>query len=159
MAEETDFMDLFQAWQRLPNGPKAELRRCGNLDDLLEVPAFYRLLGGRGGLSWQKKAYQRMIFCLPCINHTEKKISLGAALARSRNGTRSAVSESRMIQVARSESPNDMIQLRRIIKQAEPTVNWPLMAKQLWYWDYSERSKRDLLEDFFINQTDKSKEV
>jgi CRISPR system Cascade subunit CasB len=51
-----------------------------------------------------------------------------------------------------------MIQLRRILKQAEPTVNWPLMAKQLWYWNYSERSKRDLLEDFFINQKDKSKE-
>ena len=158
MAKENDFMDLYQAWQRLPNGPKAELRRCGKLDDLLEVPAFYRLLGGRGEKEWEKKAYQRMIFCLPCVSHTEQKVSLGAALARSRKGTRSAVSESRMIQVVRSEAPNDMIQLRRILKQAEPVVNWALMANQLWYWDFSERSKRDLLEDFFINQTDKSKE-
>lgn len=159
MAKEADFMDLFQSWQRMSNGPKAELRRCGTLDDLLEMPAFYRLLGGRGEKEWQKKAYQRLIFCLPCIkNHTEQKVSLGAALARSRKGTRPMVSESRMIQIVRSESPNDMIQLRRIIKQAEPTVNWPLMAKQLWYWDYNERSKRDLLEDFFINQTDHSKE-
>jgi CRISPR system Cascade subunit CasB len=159
MANEAEFMDLYQAWQRLPSGPRAELRRCGTLDDLLEVPAFYRLLGGRFEKEWQKKAFQRLVFCLPCIKgHTEQKISLGAALARSRNGARPVVSESRMIQIVRCTSPNDMIQLRRILKQAEPTVNWPLMAKQLWYWNYSERSKRDLLEDFFINQKDKSKE-
>jgi len=159
MAKEAEFMDLYQAWQRLPNGPRAELRRCGTLDDLLEVPAFYRLLGGRAEKEWQKKAFQRLVFCLPCIKgHTEQKVTLGAALARSRNGPRPAVSGSRMIQIVRCTSPNDMIQLRRILKQAEPTVNWPLMAKQLWYWDYSERSKRDLLEDFFINQKDKSKE-
>lgn len=158
MAKENDFMDLLQVWQRMPNGPKAELRRCASLDDLLEVPAFYRLLGSRGEREWQKRAYQRMIFCLPCVQHTENKISLGAALARSRKGARPAVAESRMIQVVRSESPNDMIQLRRILKQAEPSVNWPLMATQLWYWDYNDRSKRDLLEDYFINQTDASKE-
>jgi len=158
MAKETDFMDLYQAWQRLPNGPKAELKRCGDLDDLLETPAFYRLLAGRGEAEWQKKAYQRMIFCLPCVTHTEQKIPLGAALARSRKGSRSAVSESRMIQVVRSGSPNDMVQLRRILKQAEPTVHWPLMAKQLWYWELNERSKRSLLEDFFLNHTDTSKE-
>lgn len=158
MAKEPEFMDLYQAWQRLPKGPRAELKRCGTLDDLLEMPAFYRLLGGRGEQEWQKKAYQRLIFCIPCINHTEQKVSLGTALARTRKGSRSVVSESRMIQVVRSESPNDMAQLRRIIKQAEPTVNWPMMARQLWYWNLNERSKRDLLEDFFINQTDTSKE-
>ena len=158
MEKATDFMDLYQTWQRFPNGPKAELKRCGNPDALLEVPAFYRLLGGRGEKEWQKKAYQRLIFCLPCINHTDQKISLGASLARSRKGSRAAVSESRMIQIVRSEAPNDMIQLRRILKQVEPTANWILVAKQLWYWDFSERSKRDLLEDFFVNQTDKSKE-
>ena len=159
MAKIPDFMDLYQAWQRLSNGPKAELRRCGTLDGLLEVPAFYRLLGGRGEKEWQKKAYQRIIFCLSCIKgHTEQPVTLGAALARSRKGLRPMVSESRMIQVVRSGPPNDMIQLRRIIKHTEPVVNWPSMAKQLWYWDYSERSKRDLLEDFFINQVDTSEE-
>lgn len=152
---ETDFMDLYRVWNALPNGPKAELRRCTKPGDLLEIPAFYRLFGGRGEKEWQKQAYQRLIFCLPCIEHTEQKTSLGAALARSKKGDRSPVSESRMIQVVRSEAPNDMIQLRRILKQIKPTVNWPLMAKQLWYWEYSERSKRGLLEDFFLNQCDK----
>ncbi|EAT14749.1 type I-E CRISPR-associated protein Cse2/CasB [Desulfuromonas acetoxidans] len=155
MTKENDFMELYQAWKSLPNGSKAELRRCTKPDDLLEVPAFYRLFGGRGEKEWQKKAYQRLIFCLPCIEHTEQKISLGAALAGGRKGERPAVSESRMIQVIRNQTPNDMIQLRRILKQVEPKVHWPLMAKQLWYWDYNERSKRDLLEDFFINQSDK----
>lgn len=158
MVKEHDFMDLYRAWENLPNGPKAELKRCTKPVDLLEVPAFYRLFGGWVEKEWQKKAFQRLIFCLPCIEHTEQKVSLGAALARIRKGVRPAVSDSRMIQIIRSETPNDMIQLRRILKQVEPTVNWSLMAKQLWYWDFSERSKRDLLEDFFINQINTKKE-
>ena len=82
MTKENDFMELYQAWKSLPNGSKAELRRCTKPDDLLEVPAFYRLFGGRGEKEWQKKAYQRLIFCLPCIEHTEQKISLGGCFGR-----------------------------------------------------------------------------
>ena len=149
---KTDFMGLYEAWSHLSSGPKAELRRASAPADLLEIPAFYRLFSGRGNTEWEKQAYQRLIFCLPCIKqHTEKPVSLGAALARKNDSARSAVSEKRLFQVIRSESPNDMIQLRRILKMVEPTVNWPLAARQLWFWN--ERSKRDLLESYFMNKS------
>lgn len=141
-----DYMGLYQAWERLTPGPKAELRRVERPDDLLEVPAFYRLFSGRGTNDWEKDAYQRLIFCLPCLKHTGEKISLGKALAKGKG-----VGEKRLFQVVRSNDPNDMIQLRRILRMAEPTVNWELAAKQLWYWN--ERNKRDLLEDYFLNQS------
>lgn len=139
-----DFMALYNAWDQLANGPKAELRRVARPDELLEVPAFFRLYSGKAHTEWEKQAYQRLIFCLPYIKHANDSVGLGKALARD-----SRVSEKRLFQVIRSDAPNDMIQLRRIVQMAEPSVNWTLAAKTLWYWN--DRSKRDLLEDYFIN--------
>ncbi|MCF8054445.1 MAG: type I-E CRISPR-associated protein Cse2/CasB [Deltaproteobacteria bacterium] len=141
-----DFMALYRMWEKMSPGPKAEIRRIGRPSELLEMPAFYRLYSGRAGSEWEKQAYQRLIFCLPYINHTEEDISLGKALARGKN-----VSEKRLFQVIRSGSPNDMIQLRRILQMVEPYAKWNTAAQTLWYWN--ERSKRDLLEDYFMNQT------
>lgn len=142
-----DFMSLYDAWKLLSPGQQAELRRVSRPDELVKTPAFYRLYSGRASEEWGKRAFQRLIFCLPCIKHTDKPVSLGAAIARYKLG----VSEKRLFQVIRSESPNDIIQMRRILKMVEPVINWSMAAKQLWYWN--ERSKRDFLEDFFMNQT------
>ena len=80
------------------------------------------------------------------MKHTSEGIGLGKALAQGKG-----ISEKRLFQVIRSESPNDMIQLRRILQMVEPSVNWPKAARLLWYWN--ERSKRDLLEEYFMNQS------
>jgi CRISPR system Cascade subunit CasB len=145
-----DFMALYNAWDQLPPGPKAELRRIGRPDELIEVPSFYRLCGGKGTTEWEKKAFERLIFCLPCITHVAGNVTLGAALSHTGQDGK-GVSEKRLFQVIRSEVPNDMIQLRRILSMVKPAVNWPKAASQLWYWN--ERSKRDLLEDFFMNRS------
>lgn len=150
MERTDDFMRLYQKWKQLAPGPRAELRRVNSPAELLEIPAFYRLFSGMGSKEWEKEAYQRLIFCLPCIKgHTEQIISLGAVLAKKRGGSQSAVSEKRLFQVIRSNAPNDMVQFRRILKMVEPTVNWPKAAETLWYWN--DRSKRDLLEQYFLN--------
>lgn len=138
------FMALYNAWEHLPPGPKAELRRTANPKALIEVPAFYRLFSGKAQTEWEKQAYQRLIFCLPYVKHTNEAVGLGKALAKGKG-----VSEKRLFQVIRSDTPNDMIQLRRILQMAEPSANWPMAANSLWYWN--DRSKRDLLEDYFIN--------
>ncbi len=135
-----DFMSLYRSWEEMRPGPKAELRRVGKPDELIEVPAFYHLFSGRATQDWTKQAYERLIFCLPCIKHTEAEIGLGKALAQADGAI-----EKRLFQVIRSNPPNDMIQLRRILKMVEPTLNWPRAANQLWYWNG--RSKRDLLEE------------
>lgn len=140
-----DFMDLYTSWDKLPPGPKAELRRAGKPEDLLMIPAFYRLFSGKALREWEKQAYQRMIFCLPYIKHIEVNTGLGKALA-----TGKGVSEKRLFQVIRSEVPNDIIQLRRILQMIEPSANWPSTAKLLWYWN--DHSKRDLLEDYFMHK-------
>ncbi|HKN19679.1 MAG TPA: type I-E CRISPR-associated protein Cse2/CasB [Dissulfurispiraceae bacterium] len=142
-----DFMSLYDAWMKLAPGPKAELKRVSSPDELLEIPAFYRLFSEMASEEWGETAFQRLVFCLPCIKHTDSDVNLGAAIARDEHG----MTEKRLFQVMRSEFPNDMIQLRQILKMVGPVVNWSMAAKQLWNWN--ERSKSDLLEDFFLNQT------
>jgi len=141
-----DFMALCMGWEQLRPGQKAELRRVGTPGELIVTPAFYCLFSGVATQEWAKQAYQRLIFCLPCIRHTDEDVGLGKALAKGKG-----VSEKRLFQVVRSAPPNDMIQLRRILQMVAPIVNWPKTATLLWYWN--ERSKRDLLEEYFMNRT------
>ncbi|QLE96560.1 type I-E CRISPR-associated protein Cse2/CasB [Neptunomonas phycophila] len=135
-----DFMLMYQRYQGLKPGPKAELRRATDINDLIEIPAFYRLLQERKSMHKMKN----LAYCLPYVKHKEGGDSLGQALAKAK------VSEKRLFMVIRSESPNDLIQLRRLLKMAEPTVDWAKAAKLLFFWN--ELSKRRLLEDYFFYQ-------
>lgn len=151
MSNEPNFAGFYAAWENLKKNPgaTADIRRVATMDDLLDLPAFYRLVEPFGWCSdlnrWEREGWQRLGFV---INHITDKgeYSLGKALALGK------VSEKRMFQLVRSESPNDITQLRRLLKQVEPEVSWQKMAKQLWYWDL--RQKRSLLEDFVLNQKD-----
>lgn len=140
-----DFLALYQRYDELKPGPKAELKRVMNPSDLIEVPAFYRILHS-------EKAYpsmQRLLFCLPYIKHVDGGDSLGKALAKA------DINEKRLFMVIRSQEPNDLIQLRRLLKQANPTLDWQSTAKTLYYWN--DLAKRQLLEDFFFYQNTKPK--
>jgi CRISPR system Cascade subunit CasB len=151
MSESTnnkpDFIKLYHDYSALKPGPKAELRRVTTPVQLTEIPAFYRLLQGQKAHA----GMQRLVYCLPCIkSHNPEGMSLGQAMANS------SISEKRMFMVIRSESPNDLIQLRRLLQQAEPVVDWGKTALLLWWWDHpNQRSKRQLLEDFFFFQNPK----
>jgi len=143
-----DFLALYQRYQDLKPGPQAELKRVMNPDDLAEIPAFYRIL--QDNKDYQKM--QRLIYCLPLVKHQDQGDSLGRALAKVN------INEKRLFMVIRSLEPNDLIQLRRLLKQADkPTVDWLQMANALWWWDHpSQQSKRKILEDFFYYQNNKS---
>ncbi len=140
-----DFMAIYERYQALKPGPQAELKRAMNPGDLIEVPAFYRVLH-------TERAYpsmQRLLFCLPHIKNMEGGDSLGKALAKA------DINEKRLFMVIRSQEPNDLIQLRRLLKQANPTLDWQATAKTLYYWN--DQAKRQLLEDFFYYQNTKPK--
>lgn len=141
-----DFMALYEHYQKMKPGPQAELKRVVQPDDLLEIPAFYRLLQNNKA----SKNMQRLVFCLPLIKHQDNGDSLGKALAKT------GINEKRLFMVIRSQEPNDLIQLKRLLKQAEPKLDWPSAAKTLYFWN--DRAKRQLLEDFFFYQNSKTKE-
>ena len=147
--ELPNFPGFYALWHKLPPGPRAEIRRVSEPDELLDLPAFYRLVepfGWRSDMKpWDRESWKRLVFLVNYVTDKGEN-SLGKALALSK------VSEKRMFQVVRADAPGDIKQLRRLLKQAEPQVSWQKMAKQLWFW--KTREKRSLLEDFVLNQKD-----
>lgn len=147
-----DALAIYHAWNALDNAACAQLRRVSEPDELKDIPAFYRLVQPFG---WpqNQQALLRIVFCLSAgkkvIQHLDKTernphgISLGEALAES-----GKINERRVYQLLRADWPYDMVQLRRLLKHAEPELYWPSFADLLTWWN--DRSRRQLLEDFVL---------
>lgn len=139
MTEELqNFAALRSRYEAFPPGPKAELRRAPEPDDLGLTTAFYRLFPDER----PNERHQRLAFLLPWCPHRPHAKALGAQLASE------GVSEARVLQAARAKSPLDIIQLRRLVMHIEPTVDWNEFGRMLWFWN--DRSKRQLVEDFYL---------
>jgi len=143
--KKTAMPDFAALWTRyrdgLSAGQRAELRRARCPDELRDVPALYRLLGGiRPTRRWL-----RVVYMFPYLKHRTGAHSLGGQLAEAK------VSEARLFQVIRSEEPNDLIQLRRILQQVEPVVDMGKLGPDLFFWD-NRRNKQKLIEDYFVSK-------
>lgn len=142
--EDLDFVKLYEHFKSLKertSGLEAEIKRVASPAALVEIPSFYRLMAGTGS----HKGWQRVVFFLPYVKHKEGADSIGKQLATG------GVNEMRLFQIIRSDSPNDIIQLRRLVQQVKPTVDWQYFGKTLYFWNYSDRNKRRLLEDYFLS--------
>lgn len=143
----SQFTELHQRfWQTLDNGQRAEIRRALTPEDLETSPAFYRLLGYFDPK--EIKQWTRVAFFLPFVEmHSEKAKPLGKQLNEAK------ISEKRIFHVVRSTSPNDLIQLRRVIQQAKlSSINWETFGKSLFYW--GDISKKNIVQNFFIKAKD-----
>ncbi len=134
-----DFVELKRRYDKeLTNGQRAEIRRAATPDDLDLIPAYYRVLRGiKSDGRWR-----RIVFFLPYAQHSDNAESMGTKLGKSK------VSEMRLFQMVRSEEPNDIIGLKRILQQVEPTVNWQRFGEALFFW--GKRAKRGIVEDYFM---------
>lgn len=141
-SELPDFVALKARFdsEAFPNGARAELRRVADPEGVAFLPALYRLFPGQR----PDDRYHRIAFLLPYARHATKAKPLGAQLAYAK------IAEARVLQVARSRAPLDLIQLRRLLSHADPALDWQVFGKTLWYWN--EISKRQLVEDFYLAQ-------
>ena len=149
--KEPDFQVLYDDFMRLDATRQNLLKRAASPEDLLETPAFYDLYRRHLKAPAQRAGLLRLIFCLPYVRHQPYGSSLGAALAEKGPDGRTKISEKRVIQISRIEDKSQaMRQLRRLLKHAEPTLDWTKAAKSIWYW--GKNSRRQLLEDYFLSQ-------
>lgn len=143
------FQALLDDFQALDSTRKSLLKRAVTPSDLLEQPAFYGLYRKHLKSLEERSQLLRLIYCLPFISHRAEGRTLGASLAASSKEGRAKIGEKRVIQLARTEnSAQGMVTLRRLLKQAEPEMDWLKAASSLWFW--GERSRRQLLEDYFM---------
>lgn len=140
-----DFAALRSRYEALTPGGRAELRRVAEPGDLGLTTSLYRLFPGER----PNGRHERLAFLLPFCPHRSSAKTLGVQLASG------DVSEARILQTARSKPPLDIIQLRRLVMHIEPTVDWNEFGRTLWFWN--ERSKRQLVEDFYYTQFNPAK--
>lgn len=122
----------------LGNGDRAALRHAAKLDDVEFLPALYRLFPGLD----IGERHHRIAYLLPYARHVAKAKSLGAQLAAA------GISEVRVLQVARSDSPTDIEYLRRLLKQIDTALDWNMLGGMLWNW--SDATKRQLVKDYYL---------
>lgn len=146
-AELFNFVTLRERFNGLSNGQRADLRRAAAPEDLRMTPALYRLLRGMK----PNAPYLRVAFLLPWAKHQPKAAHFSAQCAKAN------INEMRMFQIARSDDPMDMIQLRRIAMQIEPHVEWNQFGKMLWFWDKT-HTKREFIENYYLSQYAKKEE-
>lgn len=139
-AELPDFVALRMRYdnESFRTGARAELRRAAEPNDVALTPALYRLFPGQK----LDERHFRLAFLLPSCKHSANSKSLGAQLAEAK------VAEARVLQVARSRAPLDMVQLRRLLAHVAPTADWSVFGRMVWYWN--DISKRQLVEDFYL---------
>jgi CRISPR system Cascade subunit CasB len=141
-AEMPDILEIYGRFKELTPGQKAELRRVEEPEELTLKPALYRLFPGIP----PRAQYLRIAFFLPWIEH----LTGAANLATQFGSSKGKVAEARIFQVARAHAPNDLIQLRRLVIQVKPNVDWTEFGKTLWFW--GEPAKRQLVEDYYLAQ-------
>ncbi len=152
MAEQTlpDFQKLVADYQhKLTNGQRADLRRAEVPDSLLDIPAFYHLVQRCGLQAGPQSA--RLIYFLPYVEHRQGAKPIGRQMEEQK------ISETRLFQVVRADSPDDLVYLRRLTQQMKPVVDWQEFGRMLYFWGKNAKyTKRQLLKDYFLKpQKDK----
>lgn len=141
------YINLFDFYQNFSNGPKADIKRVSNPQELLSIGAFFRLCRQEDNLL----KYANVVFILPWLTH-EKGVSLGSVFY---GDQKYRISEARMIQMQRSDYPQDIVSLRRMVWQsagrhAEQAVDWEVLGPQLFYW--GDNNKQKILQDYYISE-------
>lgn len=146
-AELPDFAALKVRFESdaFSNGTRAELRRLAEPNEVAFCPALYRLFPGEK----PAECHLRLAFLLPSCSHDPRAKSLGVQLAAAH------VAEARVLQVARARVPLDLIQLRRLLTYIKPAVDWNQFGRMVWFWN--ERSKQQLIEDYYLAKFTPSK--
>ena len=139
------YIYLLERYRLLENGPKADIKRVSNPQELLSIGAFFRLCRQEDNLL----KYANVVFILPWLTH-EKGVSLGSVFY---GDQKHRISEARMIQMQRTDYPQDIVSLRRMVWQsaglhAEQSVDWEILGPQLFYW--GENNKQKILQDYYI---------
>ncbi|MCU7850118.1 MAG: type I-E CRISPR-associated protein Cse2/CasB [Candidatus Thiodiazotropha sp. (ex Lucinoma kastoroae)] len=132
-----DFVLLKQRFEEMEKGHQAEIKRVASISGVADLPTYYRWLKGYGA----DMRMQRIAFMLPHVKHKVDTPTLGQQLYKA------GISEMRLFQIVRSESPRDLEQLRRLVIQAEPKLDWGEFGKTLYFW--GKQAKQRLLEQYF----------
>ena len=149
-----DFAEVrvhYETLSKQSSGFKSQLgKRIGSPDDLAMVPAFYKLFPGVNPSEW----HYRTAFIVPFLRHSETGPGLGEFIGTQERTGKVGNLERRILQIARSMPPQDVIYLRRLLMRfGEPVVNWNMSGLAKFFSTDEEKNakgKRIFVEQYFI---------
>ena len=134
------YQKIYQAYQVLSNGDKAELKRC-NLRKMANVPAYFRVLKITGLLDNAQTL--RILFLFAGLNiSTDDENQTSVAVALQKAG----VKESQIIQITRSGS-NGIEYLKRQLVRGK-NIELHSLGKLAQYW--GDNVRRQLLKEYIL---------
>lgn len=151
---ENDYLKLVERYKQLDNGQKAMLRRATSPDDMPGIAAFYQLINAtKFQLKQHEKQAAQVVYFLPWVQQRTNGTPLGRSLQEH------GISEKRLFLVVRRESPDDLIQLRRVVQQIKPIAyaDWTELGNLLFYW--GKKNKHQLMRDFYISLSSQTQET
>lgn len=150
----SDYLKLVARYEQLDTGQKAMLRRAISPDDMTGIAAFYQLISAtKFQLKQNEKQAAQLVYFLPWVQQRTNGKPLGRSLREH------GISEKRLFLVVRRESPDDLVQLRRIVQQIKPIAyaDWSELGNLLFYW--GKKNKHQLMRDFYISASPQPQEA
>lgn len=137
------YQRIYQAYQSLSNGDKAELTRC-NLKKLIDSPAYFRVLKISGAKDTRQT--QRILFLLVGIKvgSDEQSVNVASALLNA------GVKEPQIVQITRG-GDNSIDYLKRQLVRCN-NISLDSLGRLAQFW--GDKARRDLLKDFILSDND-----
>lgn len=149
----SDFAEVRRRYEKFSPGDKAQIgKRIGLPEDLVMVPAFYKLFPGIQPSKW----HYRTAFLVPFIRHSDVGPTLGEYIGEQERLKKVGSLEQRVLQVVRANPPQDMVYLRRLLMRFdEPAVNWVKSGLAKFFSEDEEKNaegKKRFVEQYFISR-------
>lgn len=133
------YQRIYNAYINLPNGDKAELKRC-KLSALANSPAYFRVLKFSGAKDTAQAQRILFLFVGIDINAGEDALNVADTLLKA------GVKESQIIQITRS-GDNGVEYLKRQLVRCK-NVSLKSLGELAQYW--GEKARRDLLKNYIL---------
>jgi CRISPR system Cascade subunit CasB len=158
---EPNFSLLKAGFKQLNPGEQSSIRHVANPEKLEEQTGevFYKLLQYAGvsisefKQSWEWQQWQNVIFILPWAIKIQDEETVGKKLAKADKLANNETNKHLLFQMLRSDFPNDLIMLKRIVKRfgKKHIVNQKTLENNTRYWNKDNKdNKRQILRDYFI---------
>ncbi|ABM03386.1 CRISPR-associated protein, Cse2 family [Psychromonas ingrahamii 37] len=137
------YQRIYQAYQLLSNGDKADLKRC-NLKKLADSPAYFRVL--KFSRAKDTPQTQRILYLLVGLKMSDDQPGVNVANALLNAG----VKEAQIIQITRS-GDNGIDYLKRQLVRCE-NIKLESIGKLAQFW--GDNARRNLLKNFILSAND-----
>lgn len=142
-----------RAYDALPLGDRAVLRRCRDVEEVAMEGAFWRVV--RAAPEGVRPRLAEVVVCFPAAEQLKRTtgFGVGAHFYRALRGNRRTLTDTgalRFRQLLQARDRGELVhRLRRLLAFADAPVDWGVLGKDVYFW--GDRVRRQWAQDFYSN--------